>query len=271
MRARNVLIGAAIGTAAGVTISRVTRWWRTWGVEPDVAVRDLPGDDIIEDPLAIETRSITIDAPPRAVWPWLVQMGYGRGGWYSYDQLDQRGASASSIVDEWQALAVGDIVPTHPTGGFEVARLEPEAALVLRSDTELVRRQAEAGQQADGGTDGTEKETPGVAMSGAILSSTPQQFKASWAFVLEPLPGGRTRLIERFRVWYGAGSPGSRFVMPFVGFGVFVMMQRQMMGIKTRAESVDDAPAVTASSAVTASPKVERTEETPPTPVGASA
>jgi len=236
MRFRNILFGAALGTIAGVTISRTMRWQRTWGVDPADAGKALPGDDIVPEPVAIETRSIEIDAPPETIWPWLVQMGYGRAGWYSYDRLDQRGQSAYAIVDAWQTLKVGDIVPTHPDGGFEVVRLTPGSALVLRSDTDLVRRQSEA---ATGGPEESKvpvQGTPGVALSGAILSSTPQQFAASWAFVLEPVDGGRTRLIERFRVWYGAGSPASRFVMPFVGFGVFVMMQKQMRELKTRAE-----------------------------------
>ena len=94
---------------------------------PDQASRRLPGDEIVPEPVAIETRGITIDAPPATVWPWLVQMGYGRAGWYSYDQLDQRGASADEIVPAWQELAVGDILPTHPGGGFEVAILEAPA------------------------------------------------------------------------------------------------------------------------------------------------
>ena len=124
-----------------------------WSVVPDEADRVLPGDELVPEPVAIETRGITIDAPPSAVWPWLVQMGYGRAGWYSYDQLDQRGASAQEIVPEWQTLAVGDILPTHPGGGFEVAILEPKRALVVRSDTALVRAQAEAAARSGNGID----------------------------------------------------------------------------------------------------------------------
>ena len=71
-------------------------------------------------------------------------MGFGRAGWYSYDQLDQRGKSADTLVEAWQALAVGDIMPTHPGGGFEVAALEPGRSLVLRSDTALVTAQTAA-------------------------------------------------------------------------------------------------------------------------------
>lgn len=235
MRMRGVLIGVAIGTTLGIAASRVGRWRRTWGIDPAEATRALPGDDVVAEPTATETRGITIDAPPEAVWPWLVQMGYGRAGWYSYDQLDQRGQSAESIVEEWQSLAVGDTVPTHPDGGFEVVAMDPGRSLVLKSDTALVTAQAEAARAK---ASGLETATPGVRLSGAVLSGTPAQYVASWAFVLEPLDGGRTRLIERFRAWFGDGQPGSRFVMPVVGFGVFVMMQKQMVGIRDRAEGL---------------------------------
>ena len=234
MGMRAVVFGTAIGVAVGAGVSQARRWWKTWGVAPDEASKPLAGDGIVPDAVAVETRGITIDAPPSAVWPWLVQMGYGRAGWYSYDQLDQRGSSAQEIVPAWQDLKVGDILPTHPGGGFEVAIVEPGKALVVRSDTALVRAQAETAKATAAG--GLETATVGVQASGAILGSTPQDFAASWAFVLEPVGADQTRLIERFRVWYGEGSPAARFVMPFVGFGVFVMLQRQMTGIRERAE-----------------------------------
>jgi hypothetical protein len=96
-----------------------------------------------------------------------------------------------------------------------------------------VTAQAKAAAAAAGGLPTA---TSGVKLSGTVLSGTPQQFAASWAFVLEPRERGGTRLIERFRIWYGGDEPGSRFVMPFMGFGVFVMMQKQMVGIRGRAE-----------------------------------
>jgi hypothetical protein len=226
-------VGAAIGTAIGVTVTRVQRWRSTWGVEPGEATKPLPGDDIVPNAMGGETRGITIDAPPEAIWPWLVQMGYGKAGWYSWDQLDQKGQSITEIVEAWQTLAVGDIVPTHPGGGFEVAAIDPGHSLVLRSDTALVNAQAEAAKAA---STGIETATKGVQVSGAILSGTPQQFSASWAFVLEPLGTGQTRLIERFRIWFGSEAPGSSRMMPFVGFGVLVMMHKQMLGIRDRAE-----------------------------------
>ncbi len=229
---KRVLVGSTIAAGGWLAYNRVRRWWAAWGVTPGDATRDLPGDELVAAPTAIDTRAITIDAPPEAVWPWLVQMGYGRAGWYSYDQLDMRGRSAEAIVPAWQDLAEGDLLPTHPGGGFVVRIVDPPHALVVYTDTDTVTRQAADAQAAAT----AERVPPGLAASGRILSSTPQQFAASWAFVLEPTEDGRTRLLERFRIWYGEASAGSRYVMPFVGFGVFVMMQKQMDGIRRRAE-----------------------------------
>ena len=261
MRMRNVVVGTVIGTATGMMIGRSTRWWRTWGVDPIDAARPLPGDDLVPAPTVIDTRGITIDAPPDAVWPWLVQMGYGRAGWYSYDRMDMRGKSADRIVPAWQTLEVGDVMPNSPDGGFAVRHLEPGRALVLYSDTALVASQAAAADSPE------RPDTPaGLAASGAILSRTPQDFAASWAFALEPLDGGRTRLIERFRVRFGAGEPGFRFISPPLGFGVFVMMQRQMVGIRERAErtvvvaplpSMALAPSVVTTTSPAASAQIE--------------
>jgi hypothetical protein len=236
MRVRIAITGAVIGTAAGITISRAVRWWRTWGVDPIEATRPMPGDDLVEVPTAIETRGITIDAPPEAVWPWLVQMGFDRAGWYSYDALDMRGTSADRILPAFQGLAVGDIVPVSPDGGFEVKVVEPGRALVLYTDTSLVEEQAKA-------VAGRGRETPtGLAATGAFLRQTPQQFAASWAFALEPVEAGQTRLVERFRVWFGTPGPSFRVVGPLMGFGVFVMLRRQLLGIAERAVRTAVAP-----------------------------
>jgi hypothetical protein len=232
VRTTTKLILAAGGAAATAALA-ARQWWRTWGREPDIETASLPGDDLVGEPTGIDTRAIEIDAPPEAVWPWLVQMGYGRAGWYSYDALDMRGSSAEAIVDDLQELAVGDVVPTHPEGGFEVAVLDPGRALVLRTDTALMARQAEAAVAAG---KAAEPVPTGLAASEAFLAQTPPEFAASWAFVLEPLEGGRTRLIERFSVWFGEPMPGFAVGGLLLGFGVFVMTQRQMVGLKRRAE-----------------------------------
>ena len=118
MRFRFMLAGVAVGAVAGMAVSEARQWRRTWGIDPDETTRVMPGDDVVGDPVASETRGITIAATPDRIWPWLVQMGFGKAGWYSYDQLDQRGASADEIVEAWGAIKVGDIIPTHPGGGF---------------------------------------------------------------------------------------------------------------------------------------------------------
>jgi hypothetical protein len=229
---RLLMIGvAAAGAAAIGFYYKVRPWWKGWGVDPAEAELPLAGDDLVKDPTVVDTRGITIDAPPSAIWPWLVQMGYGRGGWYSYDQLDMRGRSADTILPEWQSLAVGDTMPAFPGGGFEVKVVEPDKALVLYLDDAIVQRWRQAEDEA------IETPMPGLAFAGAMGErSMPGPFAASWVFALVPRGDGRTRLIERFRVAFEGETPSSRIAQPFMGFGVFVMMQRQMVGIRERAE-----------------------------------
>ena len=234
------IAGASVAGAVVAYRAVVEPWWRTWGVPDRRGDRVYRGDDIITEPTALETRSIVIDAPPERVWPWLVQMGYGRAGWYSYDAIDMTGGSARDIVPELQQLAVGDIVPTHPAGGFEVRILEPDHALVLYADTALVERQAAAAKVSPHG------EMPAnlQATSSFLAASQPMDFAASWAFVLEPMDD-RTRLIERFRVRFGADDrPWTKATLPVVGFGVFLMVRRQLLGLRDRVEARELDPQV---------------------------
>jgi len=231
------LLFAATAVGAGVITYReiVRPWWRSWGIHGGDVGRALPGDDLVVAAPVMDTRSIEIDASPSDVWPWLVQMGYGRAGWYSYDTIDMVGASSRRIVPEWQSLTVGDVVPTHPGGGFVVRGLEPERALVLYSDTEIVRSQATVARDS-----AIESPTANVQAAGAVLGATqPTEFAASWTFVLEPIGVGRTRLIERFRVKFGeTDKPWTAATLPVVGFGVFLMTRQQMLGIRERAEAL---------------------------------
>ena len=225
---KRVVIGSLVAATGWYAFYRTTRWRETWGVDPLEADRALPGDEIVPAPTAVDTRGITIAAPPEAVWPWLVQMGYGRGGWYSYDVMDMRGRSADAIVPELQRLAVGDVMPTDPDGGFIVRSIEPGRSLVLAVDEEVLAARRSRALQ---------KVPAGLAASGKLLETTvPPKFAASWAFVVEPDGAGGSRLVERFRVWLGEATPGSRVGGPLMGFGVFVMMRRQMLGIRERAE-----------------------------------
>ena len=251
MLKRLFMIGATAASAgAAIGYVKARSAFRSWGVRPEEASMPLPGDELVPEAEAVDTRSIEIGAPPAAVWPWLVQMGYGRAGWYSYDELDMDRPSAEAIVPELQHIKVGDIVPTHPGGGFEVRIVEPKKALVLYADRALIEAQAKEARERG---DGLEGASANVRATGMYLdASMPGDFQASWAFVLQPLPEGRTRLIERFRGQMRppeSAQPGfPPFSPAFAGkallFGLFVMVRRQMLGIRDRAEGrpVEHAP-----------------------------
>jgi hypothetical protein len=146
--------------------------------------------------------------------------------------MDMKGTSSDVILPERQSLAVGDVVPTDPGGGFVVKVVEPGQALVLYVDPEVLATRKDAAPVAV-------VETPGLAASGRFLETAlPPQFTGAWAFVLEPLGGGQTRLLERFRVRLDGTTTGSRILGPLLGFGLFVMTQRQMIGIRARAEKL---------------------------------
>lgn len=158
------------------------------------------GDDIVPEARAQFTHAVTIAAPPRDVWPWLVQMGCQRAGWYSWDRLDNAGErSAEHIVPELQHIAVGDVLPYRPTGteGFEVLRVEPEKALVL--------------------------------------GSTAKDFHGTWAFVLEPIGETTTRLVTRYRAAYEP-SLKMALTLPWMASVHAFMEGKQLRAIKDRAE-----------------------------------
>mgnify|MGYP001828076620 CR=1 FL=1 len=187
-------VGVA-GTAA-MALRLGGSWQRmvSWGLDPVLVASELPGDDLVVDPVAVDTRSIEIDAPPSAVWPWLVQMGDDRGGEYSYSVfgLPHR-KGAERIVPEWQDLAMGDRI-----NEWVVRGLEPERVLILYSDV--------AGNW-------------------------------SWVFVLESLEGSsRTRLVERIRSHPALPRRVGEVAMRVVGLGTLLMVRKQMLNIRDRAE-----------------------------------
>jgi hypothetical protein len=102
-----------------------------WGATPDEIAGPVAGDHLVRDARLIATRSITLDAPPAEVFPWLRQMGFGRAGWYSYDLLDNLGRhSADRIHPEWQQVSTGDLVPGGPAT-FVAAVVDEPRAFVL--------------------------------------------------------------------------------------------------------------------------------------------
>lgn len=186
----------------------------TWGATHDEASGAYPGDEIIPDPAHCSTMATTLPAPPERVWPWLVQMGYDRAGWYSWDKLDHGGKpSACRIVPEWQNLHEGDRVNSmaHGRDWMTVAVLDPGRTLVLRSIYE-----APSFRTAD-------------PRSGPL---SPARMDSIWGFHLRPAPGGGTRLVIRKR------GRGPRAIIWPVGLLYdplhCIMQTRQFHNLRTR-------------------------------------
>ena len=189
--------------------------------EPDEACT-LKGDELLPDGAAQLTLQTTMRATPERIWPWLVQMGCDRAGFYSYDALDNNGKrSARELHPEWQELHVGQLVAATPEGegGFEVLRIEPERVLIL-------------GGLFDSGT---ERQLP-------FASARPASYwQVTWAFVLEPLDAERTRLWVRARAAFSDDQSGhARVIRP-----VHVVMESaQLRHLRARVEGTlarDDA------------------------------
>ena len=176
--------------------------------------RALPGDELVAQPKGQATHGIDIDATPAEIWPWLVQMGCDRGGWYSYDRLDNAGRpSADEIVPAWQDVAVGDVLAATPDGdeGFTVRRVEPERALVLGITVDTEARRSLPPDEP-----------------------RPEHFyAASWAFVLEPLGEHKTRLYVRGRLDFAGAGLRPLWIRPVH----HLMQTKQLRGLKARAES----------------------------------
>jgi hypothetical protein len=180
-----------------------------WGASRQERRQSLPGDDLVAARWQT-TRGIAISAPADEVWPWLVQMGYGRAGWYSYDRLERvigagdfaEGGSAKRVIPELQQLAVGDTVALSPAGGLTVEVLEPARALVLHYRMNLLT--AAPARQSD-----------------------PAVFDWTWAFVLTPVNETSCRLLARVRADYRPSW--LRPLMPLVLEPVHFMMEHKML------------------------------------------
>jgi hypothetical protein len=201
---RVVKTGALVAGAAG-TVYPVL--WRkrclTWGATGAEAEREMPGDELLKAPDILATRAVTIKAPPEAIWPWLVQMGSGRGGAYSYDWIENLLGldmhSADQILPQFQDLKVGD---TNPLGSraarLRVAVLQAERALVF------------------------------VSEDGAWV----------WAFGLYPVDRKTTRLVSRNRI-ATSGAVLTRLLNVLVMEpGSLIMERKMLLGIKQRAEAL---------------------------------
>ena len=186
----------------------------SWGATEEEVHEPFPGAELVPDGHRGATMATTLDAPPAQVWPWLVQMGCDRAGWYSWDHLDNGGTpSADRIHPEWQRISVGDRMLSTPSGAtwFEVAALEPMRFLALRASY-----------------DGR-----GHPFDPAGLR--PPHFTDSvWSFLLKEAPGDRTRLVVS---GYGVGRPRIVQALQNLLFwepSHWIMQTRQFANLKRR-------------------------------------
>ncbi|WP_364744061.1 SRPBCC family protein [Arthrobacter sp. LAR12-1-1.1] len=216
-RMRGPLAALAAAGAGATYVLAVRPRLLLWGSTTQEAAGPLAGDEIVPAPRMQSTRAVTIAAPVTDVWPWLVQLGAGRGGFYSYDWLEKTTGlgirSADRIVPELQRLEVGDIVPLSPDGGLPVRRLESGAVLALGGSIDF-----RTGK-----------------MSPAGVRPTGRRLDIGWTFVLRPAGPQATRLLSRTRYDYSPLAEGLalRALLEPVQF---LMERRMLLGIRDRAE-----------------------------------
>jgi len=196
--------GVAAALSAGLVAYPVffRRRCLTWGARPDEVARKLPGDELLPGAGIVATRAITIDAPPAAIWPWLVQMGSGRGGVYTYDWIENLFGldmhSTRRVLPQYQDVKVGDEFPLGPgRPAMRVAVFDPERTFTLRF--------------ADG----------------------------NWVWIFElSAEDGHTRLISRNRITAAGAWPARLFSMLVMEPGSLIMERKMLLGIKERAENL---------------------------------
>ena len=213
MRHRLITGAAAFGAAAAGYAVVARSWHLHWGATVKEPVAVLPGDEFIPEPDLVATRAIAVRAPASDVWPWIVQLGQGRGGFYSYESLENLVGcdihNADRIVADWQTLAVGDEVRLHPEVGLMAAVVKPGEALVLRG--------------------------------GVPMSDVEPPYDFTWAFVVQEQLDGTARLLVRER--YAYKHSWTPLLVEPVELISFIMTQKMMRGIRDRAEKAKAAPA----------------------------
>lgn len=213
----SLAFGMGAATAAAYLLA-VRPWHLSWGAGKTEIARSLPGDDLVPNPRVNATHAVTVSAPASAIWPWLVQIGEGRGGFYSYTWIEKMmGANIDNserILPEFQQLKVGDQVPFYENSGPPVAAIEPGRYLVL------------------GGRIDAQSEPPFQ-----LKNAPPEAFFAmSWTFYLDPVGLHATRLIERFRMDWNPSLQNAIYMFGFLEPGAFVMERKMLLGIKQHAE-----------------------------------
>ncbi len=183
-------------------IALVRPWHLHWGATSEEITRAIPGDSLVQDPFEVATRAVTINAWPAHIWPWLAQMGKGRGGLYSYDWLDRvfgvlDAPSSDTLLSRFQSIQAGDTIPVGGGPGWPVAIARPNQLLLLD-----------------------------VHQSGAHVT---------WAFAIGSVSPTQTRLLMRVRTELPTGWR-LPLQVAVLDPAEFVMVRRQLIGIRDRAE-----------------------------------
>jgi hypothetical protein len=192
------MVGLILGLAFFVSYRP---WQLTWGASLQEVSGRMLGDEVAPHPTFDATRAVTVDAPPEDIWPWIVQIGFGRAGWYSYDILDNFGRhSAERILPELQHIEAGDLIPMGPgeETGMWVKEFVPGRSIVWEDANHLT----------------------------------------TWAWALAPMPDGGTRLVTRVRSGSSWRKPMTLVWLLMVEVGDFPMMRKCLLGIKRRAEAL---------------------------------
>lgn len=216
MKARSAAVAAATLGAAVVAYERWGKpWQQGWGATEEEAALPLPGDELLAEPASQLTRAITIDAPRDEVWPWIVQLGADRAGFYTYDWLENLVGldihSADEVVEAWQDLQVGDVVygDRGHTAGWYVIELHPNEAMVLQAGD--------------------------LAAGRPLRRDEKLRWEFQWTFALRDAPAGGTRLLVRERVAFESAL--TRALMAPIDLASLVMTRGMLLGIKERVEA----------------------------------
>ena len=191
-----------------------------WGLRKEELTRTFPGDEIIDQPKSQFTHAINIDAPVEAVWPWIAQIGQGRGGFYTYEALENMTGmeirNADIILAEFQDPKVGDLIPFSPTDAYPLVMCETGRAMAIGFCIDL--------------------NTKKIINSNQKLSDNYSQI--SWLWIVEPIDSQHSRFYSRNRVDYSSSFKNKLLFGPLIEPIVFTMDRKMCLGIKKRAEKL---------------------------------
>ncbi|MGD8967686.1 MAG: SRPBCC family protein [Anaerolineae bacterium] len=206
-----IIIGVGIVGLIGLLVYAlaIRPWYLSWGATDDEVERVMPGDDLVKDSPQVSNRAVTnavtIKARPTDIWPWLVQMGHGRGGMYSYDWIDRLMGvldrnSTWEVLPQYQHLEAGEAIPLGGGPSWPVSAIEPNRSLVL--------------------------DIP--APSTQII----------WSYGLYELDETHTRLVLRITYSTRLNRLVAVLLLQVIDPGSFLMTRKHLLGIKQRAEAL---------------------------------